>query len=62
MISKEEINQTAPSFLWLLRDAFLQPENSQGSPCTFLDYLLEKVNLCDTLVYKVQSYCWVHRF
>ena len=39
--------QIAPSFLWVLRDALLQPVNSEGSPCNFRDYLLEEASFSD---------------
>ena len=45
MLSRQEIKQIAPSFLWLLRDAILEPVNFQGKPCHFRDYLLEKVTI-----------------
>ena len=46
-LNKEEIKQIAPAFLWLLRDAILEPVNAQGQPCHFKDYLIEKVcNAC----------------
>ena len=44
-LSRQEIEQIAPSFLWLLRDAILEPVNSRGQPCHFRDYLLEKVTI-----------------
>ena len=45
MLSRQEIKQIAPSFLWLLRDAILEAVNFQGQPCHFRDFLLEKVTI-----------------
>ena len=53
-LSRQEIKQIAPSFLWLLRDAILEPVNSRGQPCHFRDYLLEKVIITtDTKLIKI---------
>ena len=43
--AKNSFKRIAPSFFWLLRDALLQPVNSQGHPCNFKEYLSEMVSI-----------------
>ena len=43
--AKNSLKKIAPSFLWLLRDALLQPMNSQGHSCNFQEYLSEEVSI-----------------
>ena len=42
-IKPEDLKKLMPHFFWLLRDVCLTPTNSSGQPCSFKEYMLEKV-------------------
>ena len=42
-VDENDISSINPKFMWVLRDAILEPTDRNNKSCHFRDYLIQKV-------------------